>query len=483
MRIALALFVTFAFSSAAQAAARVIVLPVVVGQGPEPSSDLMSALAKGVQDNSQWAVVHGDSLKGLMVPAAGLKDDDRKRIADKLEDAAKKVARTPAEAITAIEAVQTDLTNSAKDLALTKPDHDLAFRAAALVVAAHLSAKDTDKAKAAAADVAARFPARKAAESDKLPPPAVELLNAAVSSGTIKVSFKSRPEGCEVFVNGTSIGRSPAEIQAVPGPYQAAASCSGQAGGAFNSFPKRFTVAENDTARQEVLDADFERSFEADGGQRLRFGSSPERRQLEDAFARRVAERYGADVVVLASVGELSGADWLNGRLYLRSGYLNRQALVRLEPGRATALGRYLATGRETPGVLRPEEAGALVAASQTAAVDNTTAKPWYTDIVGWCFAGGGAIGVTLGLIENAAGNRTTRQADEIRGDSERQQALYREAQRHKFLGGIGLVGGGLMAITGVVLLAIPEYTNQQGELFVIRPLPGGGTVSFSGRF
>jgi hypothetical protein len=61
--------------------------------------------------------------------------------------------------------------------------------------------------------------------------------------------------------------------------------------------------------------------------------------------------------------------------------------------------------------------------------------------------------------------------------------ALYREAERQKFLGGIGLVGGGLMAVTGIVLLAIPEYSSSQSELFVFTPAKGGGTVTYSGRF
>ena len=123
----------------------------------------------------------------------------------------------------------------------------------------------------------------------------------------------------------------------------------------------------NETTRQEVLDAEFERSFAAEGLRRVRFTSPQERRALEESYARRMSERFDADLVVLASVGELSGADWLNARLYLRSGYLNRQGLVRLEANRANALGRYLATGKDVPGVLKPEEAGALVAAARSA--------------------------------------------------------------------------------------------------------------------
>jgi hypothetical protein len=471
----------------AQAAARVVVLPVVVGAGPEPSASLMAALGKGIQENGPWAVVQGDALKGLMTTPPGIKAEDRTRLAGRLDEIARKVQqRAATEAMSGLESVRADLGQLAKEYVLEKPDFDLAYRAAGLHVAALLAAGQADRAKAVAVETATLFPNRKPADGDHLPTAAVQVMTAAAPEGPVKLTLRSRPDACEIFVAGTSVGRSPVELPALAGAsYQAQAVCGGAGGVAQKSYVKRIAVGDKDTARQEVLDADFEKSFEADAGQRLRFASSPERRQLEESSARRVAERYGADVVVLASVGELSGADWLNGRLYLRSGYLNRQALVRLESSRAFALGRYLATGRDVPGVLKPEEAGVLVAASQKGDVPQAAPKiePWYTDIVGWCFTGAGAIGVTLGLLSNAAGNRTTDQADAIRGDSERQQALYRDAQRSKFLGGIGLVGGGLMAVTGVVLLAIPEYTSTQGELFVLNPVPGGATVGFSGRF
>jgi hypothetical protein len=472
--------------SMAQAAARAVLLPVVVGSGSEPSGELMSALAKGLQDNPGWMVVEGAGLKGLMVPPTGLKDEDRARLGGKLDQAAQQIAGGKAkEAIADLEAVRGELASAAKDLTLVDSDHDLTFRASGLLVAALQAAGEADRAKVIAGETAVQFPGRKARPSDKLPEAAAQLIAATAPTGGAKLTFKTRPEGCEVFVNGSSIGRSPVEILAAPtAAYQARATCAAAAGApAMKSFPKRVLLGEKETSRQELLDAEFERAFEADGGQRLRFASSPDRRQLEDAFARRVAERYGADAVILASVGELSGADWLNGRLYLSSGYLNRQALVRLEPSRAVALGRYLATGRDAPGVLKPEEAGQLVASSQASATQAAKTNPWYTDIVGWSFTGVGAVGITLGLLSNAAGKRTTDQADAIRGDSERQGALYRDAEKSKFLGGIGLVGGGLMAVTGIVLLAIPEYTSNQAELFVFIPAKGGGTLSMSGRF
>jgi hypothetical protein len=472
--------------SIAQAASRAVLIPVVVGSGSEPPPELMAALSKGLQDNPGWLVVDGAGLKGLMAPPAGLKSEDRTRLTAKLVEASAKIKSAPKDAVAELETARTELLTAAKDLPLVDADHELTYRASGLLVAALVASGDTDRAKAVAIETVAQFPGHKPGASDGLPDPAVELLTASALTTGTKLTFKTRPEGCEVFVNGTGLGKAPVEILAsATATYQAHAVCPTATVGAtaLKSFPKRVFVGDKESTRVELLDADFERAFEADGGQRLRFSSSADRRTLEDAFARRVAERYSADAVILASVGELSGADWLNGRLYLSSGYLNRQALVRLEPGRAMALGRYLATGKDSPGVLKPEEAGALVASSQASAVQAQQTNPWYTDIVGWSFTGVGAVGITLGLLSNAAGRRTTAEADAVRGDSERQGALYRDAERSKFYGGIGLVGGGLMAITGIVLLAIPEYTSNQSELFVFSPAKGGGTLSMSGRF
>jgi hypothetical protein len=488
MRITLVALALLLTTSNAWAAARAVLLPVVVGNGGEPSGDLMSALAKGLQDNPGWQVIDGGGLKGLMVPPAGLKDEDRKRLGAKLEEASAKKGK---EAVADLEAVRTELATAAKDMVLIDADHDLNYRAAGLLVAALAASGDAERAKAVAIETAAEFPGRKPRPADKLPASASELLASAVPTGGVKVTFKSRPEGCEVFVNGASLGKAPAEIMGSPvATYQAHAVCPGN----LRSYPKRVFLGDKETARNELLDAEFERSFEADGGQRLRFASSQDRRAMEDAFARRVAERYGADAVILASVGELSGADWLNGRLYLSSGYLNRQALVRLEAGRATALGRFLATGKDSPGVLKPEEASQLVASSQANA--QSAAKggpPWYTDVVGWSLTGVGAIGIVYGLIEKASGQRTSDKADTIRPcgmgnpnpqcGTDVQMALYRDAEHSKFLGDIGLIGGGLMAVTGIVLLAIPEYNSNQSELFVLRPTKGGGLLSVSGKF
>jgi hypothetical protein len=364
---------------------------------------------------------------------------------------------------------------------------NLLWRTSLLLVAA-LQGKDADQAKKAAQETMLLFPGRRPTEADKLSAAAGKLFEAPPELG-VKLKLVSRPEGCEVFVGPTSFGKSPAEVQVLQDePYWAhvrcAAAAGAPAGAGMASLPKRIVVPPNETTRQEVLDAEFERSFVAEGLRRLRFTSSNERRQLEESYARRLAERFDADAVVLASVGELSGADWLNARLYLRSGYLNRQGLVRLEPQRANALGRFLATGKEVPGVLRPEEAGALVAASRPADAGEPSINPWYTDIAGWSFLGGGLVTLGFGRWINSSAEDKESQADALRGDTERQNALYREAQSEKFWGGVLTVGGLLASATGVVLLLVPEY-NHSDELFSFGPniLPGGGGLVVGGRF
>jgi hypothetical protein len=470
-------------SSVASAAARLVVMPVVVGSQAEPPPELMTALARGLQDSASWRVFQGPYLKGLMVAPAGLKADDRTRLAGKLDEVAAKIhVRAASEAIALAEPVRAELAQDSKEYVLDRDDYALAYRAAALHVAALLLAGETDRAKNVASEVVALFPGHKPEEAGKLPPAAVELLSSAIPEASIKLTLTSHPDGCDVLLNGASQGKAPIEVAVAPGAtYQAQALCKGAQ--ADRSFPKRITIDPKDTSKSEVLDADFERAFTADGGQRVRFASTVERRQLEESTARRVAERYGADQVVLASVGELNGADWLTARLYLRSGYMNRQALVRLEASRAVALGRYLATGQDVPGVLKPEEAGALQTSMMPGPSDkNPRISPWYTDIVGWCFTGAGALGLTLGVVATVAAGNTMDRGDAIRGDSELQNSVWRDAQKQKFLAGIGLVGGGLMLVTGVILLAIPEYSDN-GETLVFSPTKGGGVVGWRGTF
>src|SRR5688572_32083337 len=97
--------------SVAHAAARAVLLPVVVGSGGEPPGNLMTALAQGLKDNPGWTVLEGNALKGLMVPPTGLKDEDRARLGAKLDEAAGKLAKAAGakEAVADIEAVRTEL--------------------------------------------------------------------------------------------------------------------------------------------------------------------------------------------------------------------------------------------------------------------------------------------------------------------------------------------------------------------------------------
>ncbi|HXU84115.1 MAG TPA: PEGA domain-containing protein, partial [Polyangia bacterium] len=249
--VALALLLS---ASTARAAARAVLLPVVVGSGGEPSAELMSALARGLQDNPGWIVVEGGALKGLMVPPAGLKEEDRARLRTKLDQAAEKLTKGGAkEAVADLEAVRTELGTAAKDLALVDADHELAYRAAGLLVAALGASGDADRAKTVAAETAVEFPGRKPRPGDKLPSHAAELLTAvAAPTGGVKLTIKTRPEGCEVFVNGTSLGKAPVEVLGSPvATYQAHAACPG----GLSSYPKRIFLAEKESARQEVLDA------------------------------------------------------------------------------------------------------------------------------------------------------------------------------------------------------------------------------------
>ena len=471
-----------ALAGPAGAATRLVVLPVSVGGGQDPDPALMTALANGLTQNPQWAVEQGESIPSLAkYQPTAMPEADVARLAAEVDAAARK---TGADAVETLTRVRGELRAAGKKGPRSADADNLLWRTSLLLVSA-LQGKDADQAKKVAQETTLLFPGRKPVEADKLPASAGKLFEAPPELGA-KLKLVSRPEGCEVFVGPTSIGKAPVELPVLQDePYWAHVRCPAAAAGAgMASLPKRIVVPPNETTRQEILDAEFERSFVAEGLRRLRFSSSNERRQLEESYARRLAERFDADAVVLASVGELSGADWLNARLYLRSGYLNRQGLVRLEPQRANALGRFLATGKEVPGVLRPEEAGALVAASSPIDSGEPAVDPWYTDIAGWSFLGGGLVTLGFGRWINSGAEDKQDQADALRGDTERQNALYREAQSEKFWGGVLTVGGLLASVTGVVLLLVPEY-NHADEMFSVGPnfLPGGGGLVVGGRF
>jgi hypothetical protein len=486
---------------AAHAASRLIVLPVVVGGGTaEPDRGLVAALTEGLRQNPQWGVEQGDNLVTLAkFQTSSVPEADLKRLEAAVADAAKKLSGKPEDAATALEAAREELRQAARKGARGQAADDLAWRASTLLIAAHVAGKQETKARTVAEETALLFPGRKVEPADKLPPKVAELLAATRPGLGARLTLRTRPEGCEVLSGGIVLGKDPLEVSVLQGdgyyfqarctagPVAAAPSAAAAAPSApVTSYPKKVIVPANETTRQDVLDAEFERGFEAEGLRRVRFGSLQERRQLEESYARRLAERFDADAVVLASVGELSGADWLNARLYTRSGYLNRQGLVRLEAQRANALGRYLATGKDVPGVLKPEEAGALLAASRVSSErKGPVAAPWYSDIAGWSLLGVGVVGLSLGQWANSVYHDKQDQADNLRGDTPKQEALWREAQSAKFWGGIGTVGGILFAATGVVLLAVPEYSDDDGFTASLRPglLPGGGQLSFAGRF
>jgi hypothetical protein len=482
----LLLFCLVTWASAASAASRLVVVPIVVGGGGEPDSALMTALAEGLKQNPQWSVEQGDGLSTLAkFRAEAPAPPEVARVEGEVNEAARKISGDPAAAAAALERARTELRAAAKNGHLGQKGHDLGYRAGALLVAAQLAAKQPDKAKQAAAETVLAYPGRTPDDVERVSAPAKELLRAPSGSLGAKLTLVTRPEGCQVSVNGIKLGKAPVELQVLQDEaYYADASCEGAS--ATASIPKRIVVPGNETTRQEVLDAEFERNFAAEGLKRVRFSSPQERRALEESYARRLSERLDADVVVLASVGELSGADWLNARLYLRSGYLNRQGLVRLEANRANALGRYLATGKDVPGVLKPEEAGALVAASRSMPQpQEPTTDPWYTDIPGWSFLGVGLVSFGVGRWGNGIATDRQNQADGTRGDSEKQMRLYRDAQSARFWSGVASIGGLLLASTGVVLLLVPEYNNTTSELFGLTPtpLPGGGALVLGGRF
>ena len=474
----------------AAAANRVVVLPVAVGGGEDPDPVLMTALAEGLKQNPQWAVEQGDSLVGLIEDRTPpLSDEDLSRMAGELDDIGKKIkANAGSTTVAALDRNLVDLAKARTREAPGAKADALGYRGKALLVAAMLDAKETKRAQELAQETRLLYPGYKPESVPELPQEARTLLATDVPSMGVALKLVTRPEGCEVWMGGASLGKAPVEVRVLPEvPYYPEARCEKTAGGdAMQSAPKKVVVAANANERQEVLDAEFERSFAAEKMRRLRFASSQERRQLEDSYARRVAERFNAEVVVLASVGELSGADWLSARLYLRSGYMNRQGLVRLEAKRANALGRFLATGKDVPGVLKPEEAGALVAASQ--AYDKRAervADPWYTDIAGWALLGTGTVSFVFGQWGSSRANDKKEIADGVRGDSERQQRLYREAESTRFWSGIGTIGGILLASTGAILLMVPEYNDPSDEYFGFAPtlLPGGGGLTMAGRF
>jgi hypothetical protein len=469
-------------TTAAHAAGRVVVVPVAVGSGAEPNAALMTGLVGGLKQTPQWSVEL--ARPDLLEPAKpALTDEELAALDPRLAEATGKLEGSAEEASTALLALRTELLAARKKAPLGERGEALGHRAAVLLVAARLKEGKADDAKTAADEAFLLFPGRKI-EGFEVAAEARELVEAPRPDLGSRVTLKTLPEGCEMTVGGVAIGKAPATFPALSGAtYHTEARCAGatEAAPAAATLTRRLTVG-NEATRQELLDLDFDKVLRAEGATRLRFATPAARKQNEETYARRLAERFDAEAVVLASIGELSSADWLNGRLYLRSGYLNRQGLVRLEAARATALGRFLATGKDTPGVLKPEEANLLISAAASAPETKDSISPWYTDVPGWCFTGVGLAGAILGFWTKSLADARQAEADEIRGDFDRQQKLYRSAQNTKFWSGVGIYGGLLTAATGVALLAIPEY-DTQSELFVVGPSAGGLSFGYARRF
>ncbi len=488
---ALMFALTFGAAVNAAAATRVVVVPVVVGGGAEPDQKLILALAQGLRTNQQWQVLeHAETFAALGAPAPpALSEDELGRIEAKVNDAAGQTSRDPGASIAGLESVRARLAQAAPNGPLGLRGDALSYRAAGLLVAAWQAAGDAAKARLLAAEVGLLFPGRRPVATDNISAAAADLLAAPRENAGTKLTLKTRPEGCEVVVNGVTLGKTSVDVAVMAGAtYDVQARCAGAAQGSIKATPgtssslRRITIAANETTRQEILDAEFERNFAGEGLRRLRYASSNERRQIEETYARRVAERLGADVVVFAALGELSGSDWLNAKLYLKSGFLNRQGLVRLESDRASGLGKYLATGKDVVGVLKPQEADALVAASKASPGEHLP-PPWYTDVPGWCMTGVGLTALGFGLWMSGRATAKTDEADAVRGDPNRQQALYRSASNMDFWAGIGTVGGGIMAVLGVVLLVVPEPPSSSGDMFTLRPVLGPGLAGLVGTF
>lgn len=462
------------------ASAKVVVLPIQVGVSPEPDPALVAAVAEGLRQNARWTVDFGAKGRPIKEPATtGLPKAERDALAERVDEAARLLSGNPGKAVEALEALWKEIGALHARAPFGTEAELLRLRAGGLLVAAHRTNGDLRRAMALAGELVLLFPGRKLAEVDGIPADALDLLGSASPPESVKLVIKSQPEGCALTVNDVAIGNAPAELAVAPeGSYWVRATCELAKGKPpKTSYAKHIVIGKDDKTRSELVDATFEQVLvNDDSGARIKVGTSEERRALEETYVRRTAEKFGADAVVFVSVGELSGTDWLNARLYLKNGFKNRQGFVRLEVPRATALGIYLATGKEMAGVLRREDAAAFAQKAQTPAGGNTeTIKPWYTDIPGWAITGAGLVGIGVGIYLDARGDKRMERAEAIMNDPYTEQELRKQGQSLKFWGGVGLIGGTVMAVTGVVLLATPEYQGSRGELFVITPTPGGG--------
>ena len=475
------------------ARAKVLVLPVVVGGGSEPSAALVEALAKGLRENLNWDV----TVPVASTPEAANGNDES--AVNSAVDAADAVTNGSGAASAAMLAsVFSQLTDASTKAPLGVKGTPALIKVGSALVSAQVAAGQDEAARQTATDLKLLLPGRPLTEASGLSFVAAAVV-AAAPVGGVQTELRSHPADCPIEINGTPVGKGVVQVALRPATrYSVQARCEVAKGAAsLDSFPRVVSVqnaaatgSADDAASgppKFVLDASFPKNLKASpGGLVVFFDTSERRMAMEESYVRRLAERFGASSVVLASVGEFQSADWLNARLYLSSGYKNRHGLVRLEVARATSLGRYLATGKESPGVLNAEEAGSMVAASRTLKpFGSAQAKraPWYADIAGWSFIAAGGASLGLGVWANAAAEDRRRDSARSVDNPFRQDQLNTDANNLKFYGGIGTFGGLIFIGTGVVLLALPEFGDTHSELYGFSPVPGGGQFTYRGRF
>jgi hypothetical protein len=469
--------------------ATVLVLPVVVGGLGEPPAAIIEALAKGLRDNLNWDVTVPSASTAVAVPTYDTTLLETAIAAvNAVVPATGAAAPAPAPAsIQDLSATYAQLVQASTKAPLGAKGAEALIKVGGALLSAQVAAGQDETARTTASELKLLLPARKFSEADGLSFVAAAVLGAAPVVG-VQTEFKTNPVQCSIEINGVEVAKGVVELPLRSGTlYSVQARCPANATGlsAAESFPRVVSVGEGPS--KFVLDAAFPSHLKnSSSGLALSFDNSDQRQNLEEAYARRLADRYGVNGVVLASVGEFQSAEWLNARLYLASGYKNRHALVRIELERATALGRYLATGKESPGVLNAEEAGNMVVASRTlkpVAASQVKPAAWYEDVPAWCFVGAGAASLALGIWANTAADDKRKESALSVDDPFRQDQLNTDASTLKFLGGIGTYGGLLLVGTGAVLLALPDYSDTRSELYGLSPLPGGGQFTYRGRF
>ncbi len=481
------------------ARARVLVLPVVIGNAPDPDPLLITSLVKGLSENPNWDVVSpasGDPLEAL--PLTTVSPDLLAQADAALADTANaRAANDHATVVAALGPMMEKLLAATLEAPLGPSGAAVAMKLGSALLAAQAGAGLEQEASATAVTLKQLLPGRALGQAEGFSLVAAALLAATPATGAT-VQLTSNPQGCDVLVDGAKLGPAPVSLVLRPHTkYSASAVCTQDAGkresfvrtiAAEAPSPDPETSAPKASTVTFVLDAMLPYVLERNPkGARLRFASAEQRRGLEEVYVPRLAERFGVTSVVLVSSGQFQSNDWLNARLYLSSGFKNRHGLARMESARAAALGRYLSTGRESPGVLNAEEAGNMVAASQTLRPltgQTLQRSPWYTDVPGWSMLGSGAVAVALGIWANGKGNDKRTDAElNTRGDPIRRDQLNSQANNLKFWGNVGMYGGAALAGAGILLLLLPEYEETRGELYGLTPLPGGAAFNYSGRF